>query len=196
MGDSMSMSAPGLGGLEGEFSRSMRHYWAVFLFEGIALLLLGVLAILAPVIATLTITLAFGWIFLISGIIGLATTLHARHAPGFRWSLLSAVLGIVVGVLLLLWPVSGAISLTLLLAAFFAVEGIATIMYAFEHKREMSGRWGWMLLNGIVDLLLAAIILMAFETSAGLVLGLLIGIDMILGGAGLIAMALHARATA
>ena len=192
----MSMSAPGLGGLEGEISRSMRHYWAVFLFEGIALLLLGVLAILAPVIATLTITLAFGWIFLISGMIGLTTTLHARHAPGFRWSLLSAVLGIVVGVLLLLWPVSGAISLTLLLASFFALEGIAMIMYGFEHKREMSGRWGWMLLNGIVDLLLAAIILMAFETSAGLILGLLIGIDMILGGAGLIAMGLHARAAA
>ena len=192
----MSMSAPGLGGLEAEVSRSMKHYWGVFLFEGIALLVLGVLAILAPVIATLTITLAFGWIFLVSGIIGLTTTLHARLAPGFRWSLLSAVLGIVVGVLLLLWPVSGAISLTLLLAGFFAVEGIAMIMYGFEHKREMSGRWGWMLLNGIVDLLLAAIILMAFETSAGLVLGLLIGIDMILGGAGLIAMALHARAAA
>jgi uncharacterized membrane protein HdeD (DUF308 family) len=192
----MSMSAPGLGGLEGEISRSMRHYWAVFLFEGIVLLLLGIVAMLAPIIATLTITLAFGWIFLISGIIGLATTLHARPAPGFRWSLLSAVLNTVVGLLLLFWPLSGAISLTILLAVFFAVEGIATVMYALEHSRELSGRWGWMLLNGVVDILLAAIIVIAFQTAAGLVLGLLIGIDMILGGAGLIAMGLHARGAA
>jgi len=192
----MSMSARGLNNLESEIPQPMRHYWAVFLGEGIALLALGVLAILAPIVATLTITLAFGWIFLISGIIGLTTTLHARHAPGFRWSLVSAVLSLVVGLLLLVWPISGAISLTILLAAFFAADGIAMIMYALEHRRELSGRWGWVLLNGIVDLLLAAIILIAFQTSAGLVLGLLIGIDMILGGIALIGMALHAHASA
>ena len=190
------MSARGLNNLESEISQPMRHYWAVFLGEGIALLALGVLAILAPIVATLTITLAFGWIFLISGIIGLTTTLHARHAPGFRWSLVSAVLSLIVGLLLLVWPISGAISLTILLAAFFAADGIAMIMYALEHRRELSGRWGWVLLNGIVDLLLAAIILVAFQTSAGLVLGLLIGIDMILGGIALIGMALHAHASA
>jgi uncharacterized membrane protein HdeD (DUF308 family) len=188
----MSMTTPELGHIRSDVSA----YWGVFLFEGIALLLLGVIAILVPVIATLTITIAFGWIFLVSGFIGLITTSHARRAPGFRWSLLSAVLSITLGLLLLVWPISGALSLTMLLAAFFAGEGIFSVMYSVEHKREMSGRWGWILLNGLVDLGLAAIILIAFQTSAGWVLGLLIGIDMVLGGTALIAIALEAHATA
>jgi len=192
----MSMTTPELGRLRSDISTSVREYWGVFLFEGVVLLLLGILAVLVPVIATLTVTFAFGWIFLISGLIGLVTTLHARRAPGFWWSLLSAVLGVIVGVLLLVWPITGAISLTLLLAAFFTAEGILSIMYAIEHKREMSGRWGWLLVNGVVDLGLAAIILIAFQTSASWVLGLLIGIDMVLGGTALIAIALEARATA
>ena len=192
----MSMTTPELGRLRSDISTSVREYWGVFLFEGVVLLLLGILAVLVPVIATLTVTFAFGWIFLISGLIGLVTTLHARRAPGFWWSLLSAVLGVIVGVLLLVWPITGAISLTLLLAAFFTVEGILSIMYAIEHKREMSGRWAWLLVNGVVDLGLAAIILIAFQTSASWVLGLLIGIDMVLGGTALIVIALEARATA
>ena len=192
----MSMTTPELGRLRSDISTSVREYWGVFLFEGVVLLLLGILAVLVPVIATLTVTFAFGWIFLISGLIGLVTTVHARRAPGFWWSLLSAVLGVIVGVLLLVWPITGAISLTLLLAAFFTAEGILSIMYAIEHKREMSGRWGWLLVNGVVDLGLAAIILIAFHTSASWVLGLLIGIDMVLGGTALIVIALEARATA
>jgi uncharacterized membrane protein HdeD (DUF308 family) len=192
----MSMTTPELGRLRSDISTSVREYWGVFLFEGVVLLLLGILAVLVPVIATLTVTFAFGWIFLISGLIGLVTTLHARRAPGFWWSLLSAALGVIVGVLLLVWPITGAISLTLLLAAFFTAEGILSIMYAIEHKREMSGRWGWLLVNGVVDLGLAAIILIAFQTSASWVLGLLIGIDMVLGGTALIVIALEARATA
>jgi len=192
----MSMTTPELGRLRSDISTSVREHWRVFLFEGVVLLLLGILAVLVSVIATLTVTFAFGWIFLISGLIGLVTTLHARRAPGFWWSLLSAVLGVIVGVLLLVWPITGAISLTLLLAAFFTAEGILSIMYAIEHKREMSGRWGWLLVNGVVDLGLAAIILIAFQTSASWVLGLLIGIDMVLGGTALIVIALEARATA
>jgi uncharacterized membrane protein HdeD (DUF308 family) len=192
----MSMTTPELGRLRSDISTSVREYWGVFLFEGVVLLLLGILAVLVPVIATLTVTFAFGWIFLISGLIGLVTTVHARRAPGFWWSLLSALLGVIVGVLLLVWPITGAISLTLLLAAFFTAEGILSIMYAIEHKREMSGRWGWLLVNGVVDLGLAAIILIAFQTSASWVLGLLIGIDMVLGGTALIVIALEARATA
>jgi uncharacterized membrane protein HdeD (DUF308 family) len=46
----------------------------------------------------------------------------------------------------------------LVLIVFFVVEGVATIMYAFEHRRELSGRWEWMLISGIIDLVLAGII--------------------------------------
>jgi uncharacterized membrane protein HdeD (DUF308 family) len=126
----------------------------------------------------------------------LVTTFWARHAPGFWWSLLSAVLAIAAGIVLLGWPVRGAVSLTLLLIVFFIIEGVLSIMYAFEHKKELSGRWGWMLVSGIIDLILAAIIWGGLPGTAEWALGLLVGINMVFGGSAMIAMALHARTAA
>src|SRR5262249_45916590 len=84
-------------------------------------------------------------------------------------------------------------SLTLLLIVFFIIEGVLSIMYAFEHKKELSGQWGWMLVSGIIDLILAAIIWAGLPGTAEWALGLLVGINMLFGGSGMIAMALHAR---
>src|SRR5208337_3855961 len=109
-----------------------------------------VLAVMVPPLAGLAATVLFGWLFLISGIAGLITTFAMRQAPGFWWSLASAVIAIVAGGLLLAQPVQGMLTLTFVLIAFFILEGVATIMFALEHKRSLSGRWGWMLVSGIV----------------------------------------------
>jgi uncharacterized membrane protein HdeD (DUF308 family) len=159
------------------------------------LVILGLLAIVVPPLATIAVAIFIGWLFLISGIAGLITTFGARHAPGFWWSLLSAVLAIAAGVVLLGWPVSGAVSLTLLLIVFFIIEGVLSIMYALEHKRELTGQWGWMLMSGIIDLVLAAIIFAGLPGTAAWALGLLVGINMLFGGSAMIAMALHARSS-
>jgi uncharacterized membrane protein HdeD (DUF308 family) len=87
----------------------------------------------------------------------------------------------------------GVLSLTLVLIAFFVIEGIASIMFALDHKRELSGRWGWMLASGIIDLILATIILAGLPGTAVWALWLLVGINMVFGGSALIAMALYAR---
>jgi uncharacterized membrane protein HdeD (DUF308 family) len=100
---------------------------------------------------------------------------------------------IAAGIMLIGWPVSGAVSLTLVLIVFFIMEGIATIMYALDHKRELSGRWGWLLASGIVDLALAAIIFAGLPGTAAWAIGLLVGINMLFGGAALIGLALHDR---
>src|SRR4029077_20869885 len=118
------------------------------------------------------------------------TTFWARTAPGFWWALISAIIAIAAGVVLLLWPRSGTITLTLVLIAFFVVEGIVTIMYAIEHRNQRTGQRGWMLLSGIIDLILAAIIFAGLPGTAVWALGLLVGINMLFGGAALIAMAL------
>jgi uncharacterized membrane protein HdeD (DUF308 family) len=157
------------------------------------LLVLGATAVVLPPIATLAVTILLGWLFLVSGILGLITTFWMRHAPGFWWSLLSAVLGIVVGAVLLASPLTGAFSLTLVLVAFFLVEGAVSIMFALDHKRELSGQWGWMLASGIIDLALAIMIFAGLPSTAAWAVGLLVGINMIFGGSALIAMALHAR---
>ena len=179
--------------LQAAFAKAMADHWVLFLVEGIVLLILGMLAIVVPPLATLGVTILLGWIFLISGITGLVTTFWARHAPGFWWSLISALLGIGAGLVLLAWPVSGAVSLTLILIVFFIIEGIASIMYALEHRQQLSGRWGWMLTSGIIDLILAAMIFSGLPGTAAWALGLLVGINMIFGGSALVAMALHAR---
>ena len=189
----MSTDPGGASELQRALTQSIREHWGLFLTEGIILVVLGLLAIIIPPIATISVTIFLGWLFLISGIVGLVTTFWARHAPGFWWSLLSAVLAIAAGIVLLGWPVPGAVSLTLLLIAFFIIEGVLSILYAFEHKKELSGRWGWMLISGIIDLILAAIIWGGLPGTAAWALGLLVGINMLFGGSAMIAMALHAR---
>jgi uncharacterized membrane protein HdeD (DUF308 family) len=130
---------------------SLHTHWLLFLVEGIILLGLGLAAIVLPLIATVAVEIIVGWLLLVSGTVGVVITFRMRRTPGFWWSLLSAILGIAAGIVLLRWPLNGALSLTLILAVFFLIEGIASIFYALEHKRELSGRWSWMLISGAVS---------------------------------------------
>lgn len=189
----MSTNQPNISEIQRAVGKAMHEHWVLYLVEGVVLLVLGATAIVIPPLATLAFTIIIGWLFLVSGVVGLFTTIWMRHAPGFWWSLLSALLGIVVGIWLLAAPVTGALSLTVLLVAFFIIEGIATIMFAMEHKRDLTGNWGWMLVSGIVDLVLAALIFAGLPSTAFWAIGLLVGINMVFGGSALIAMALHAR---
>lgn len=161
-----------------------------FSVEGVLLVVLGSLAIVILSWVTVACTIFLGWLFLISGIVGLVTTFWARHVPGFWWSLLSATLVIATGIVLLGWPVRGAISLTLVLIVFFIIEGVLSIMYALEHKRKLSGRWCWMLVSGIIDFILAAVIWAGLLGTVEWVLGLLVGINMLCSGSAMIAMAM------
>ena len=172
---------------------SLREHWVFYLIEGIILIALGAAAIIIPPIATVAVTIFFGGLLLLSGIVGLITTLLMRGVPGFWWSLISAILAIVVGVMLIGWPVRGAFSLTFLLIAFFIIEGVVSVMFALDHRKELAGAWGWMLASGIVDLVLATIILAGLPGTAAWAIGLLVGINLTFGGVALVAMALQAR---
>jgi uncharacterized membrane protein HdeD (DUF308 family) len=184
---------PNIGDIERAVARSVHDHWVLYLIEGVVLVVLGATAIVLPPLATLATTILLGWLFLVSGIMGLVTTFWLRNAAGFWWSLLSGALGVVVGALLLARPVSGALSLTIVLIAFFVIEGVASIMFALEHKRELTGKWGWMLTSGVVDLVLALMIFAGLPSTAAWAVGLLVGINMVFGGVALATMALHAR---
>ena len=145
---------------------------------------------MVPPLASVAITIFLGSLFLISGVVGLALTFWAREMPGFWWSLLSALLAIVAGIVLLARPIQGTLTLTIVVGAYFLADGVFTIMYALEHRRELSERWGWLLASGIVDLMLAGVIIAGLPGSALWAIGLLVGIDMLFGGASLIGMAL------
>jgi uncharacterized membrane protein HdeD (DUF308 family) len=189
----MAANKADLDRLQSSVASSLREHWKLFLTEGIVLFILGLLAIIVPPIATIAVEVLIGWLLLMSGVVGLVATLRMRNAPGRGWSLASAVLGIVAGIVLLAWPLSGAVSLTMILTVFLVLEGVVSILYALEHKRELSGRWGAMLFSGGVDLLLAGIIFAGLPGTAAWAIGLLVGINLVFGGSALIAMALHAR---
>jgi uncharacterized membrane protein HdeD (DUF308 family) len=172
---------------------AVRAHWKAFLIEGILLSIFGLAAIVVPPAASLAVTILLGWLFLISGIAGLALTFWAREMPGFWWSLISAALAVLAGGILLAQPAQGTLTLTIVVGAYFLAEGVATIMYALEHRRELSNRWSWMLIAGLMDILIAAIIIMGLPGSALWAIGLLVGINLLFGGATLIGVALAAR---
>src|SRR4030081_2284565 len=135
--------------LQSRMNAAVREHWKAFLIEGILLVVLGLAAMIVPPLASLAVTIFLGWMFLISGVAGLALTFWARQMPGFWWSLISAALAVVAGMILLAQPVQGTLTLTIVLGVYYLSEGIATIMYALEHRREMSERWSWMLFSGV-----------------------------------------------
>jgi len=179
--------------LQSAMSAAVRAHWKAFLIEGIVLVVLGLAAIVVPPLASLAVTILLGWMFMISGVAGLALTFWARGMPGFWWSLLSAALAIGAGLILLVQPVQGALTLTIVVGAYFLAEGVATIMYALEHRRELSERWSWLLIAGLVDIVIAGIIITGWPGSALWAVGLLVGINLVFGGASMIGMALAAR---
>jgi len=177
-----------------KFWRSMRPYWLQMLVEGIILVILGWLALFLPYFApTVALNTIIGWLFVVAGLVGLVTTASGRHGPGFWWSLLSAVLAIAVGSILMEWPTANSIPITYVLTVFFVIEGIATIMYALDHRRQLSGRWEWMVASGCVDLALAALVVLGLPTTAPLAVGILVGVNMVFGGSAMMAMAIYAH---
>lgn len=179
--------------MQAAVSATVKAHWKAFLFEGIVLAILGLAAMIVPPLASLAVTIFLGWMFLVSGIAGLFVTFWARQMPGFWWSLFSAALAVLAGLVLIARPVQGILTLTIVVGAYFLAEGVVTIMYALEHRRELSERWSWLLFAGLMDILIAFLIISGLPGSAEWAIGLLVGINLVLGGASLVGMALAAR---
>lgn len=179
--------------LQAKMRDAVRAHWKAFLFEGILLAILGLGAIIVPQVASVAATIFLGWMFLISGVFGLLVSYWARETPGFWWSLISAALAVLAGGLLLARPMQGVLTLTIVVGAYFLAEGVTTIMYALEHRRELSARWSWLLMAGALDIVIAGLIIAGLPGSAEWAIGLLVGLNLLFGGASLIGMALAAR---
>ncbi len=164
--------------LGAQFKKAIHDHWRLYLIEGIILLVLGAAAIAVPLAAGLAVAIVIGWLFLIGGVVALIATFAARGAPGYGWALLSAIVALAAGIILLINPFAGVATLTYVLIFFFILDGILNVVMAIEHRRELSGRWEWMLIGGIMDLVLAAIIITGLPGTLAWALGLLVGIDL------------------
>jgi len=179
--------------VERAISETVRTHWVLFLVQGVIMMVLGVLAIIWPQISTLAVDIYIGWMFLLSGLVGLVTMFLAPNVEAFLWSLLTAALSLFVGVLLLWHPVEGVVSLTLVLIAFFIVEGIVQIAAAIKHRDAFPDSWGWMVMSGIVDLVLAAVLISGWPGTASWALGLIVGVNLITSGLAITMVAIASR---
>ena len=190
----MTTANPNPGDIQLQFKQAVRDHWVLFLIQGVVMAILGLFAVTAPVIATLAVDIYAGWLFLISGIVGIITLFtRQQNISSFLWTLVAAALALAVGVLLIWRPAAGILSLTLLLIGFFIAEGVVQILAAFKYRSAVGNAWTWMLFGGIVDLVLAAIILMGWPGTATWTLGLLVGINLFMSGLALVMTSLACR---
>ena len=107
----MTFTGSSLSEMQSAVRKAIGLHWRIFLFHGVALIVLGALAVIAPAVATVAVEIFIGWLFLIGGIVGLVALFSADDVPAFLWTLLTAGLSVAVGVLLIWKPVAGVMSL-------------------------------------------------------------------------------------
>ena len=173
-------------------AEGLREIWSFLTGMGIALMILGFVAIGSSFIATLATVLVFGMLLLLGGLFQVVTAFWGRSWRGFSLHLLAGVLYLIVGVFMIDNPVETAVGVTLLVAAGLLVGGILRIVLSLVERFD---GWGWALLNGIVSLLLGAAIWRQWPLSGLWVIGLFMGIEMLFSGLSWMMLGLGLRST-
>jgi uncharacterized membrane protein HdeD (DUF308 family) len=167
-----------------------QNFGSSILFAAL-LIVLGILAICLPTIASIGVARVLSWLILIEGVIQLVYVFRSKGVGRTIWKLLISILYIAVGGYMLMHPLLGLAGLTLLLAMFFFVEG-ATDIGTYLWTRKSYGS-EWLLLHGIVTLLLGFLIWRHWPFSSLRTLGTLAGISMLLTGITRLMMAVKGR---
>jgi uncharacterized membrane protein HdeD (DUF308 family) len=133
---------------------AVHTHWKMLFFIGVLMLFLGILAITLPTFSTLEIDILVGWLLCVGGIARIVTLYGKQHLPGLWWSIFSGFIAIVAGVLLVTRPIQGTMTLTMLLAAYFLIEGITTLYMTFLQRRHSRTRM-WTLCGGLINVAMA-----------------------------------------
>jgi uncharacterized membrane protein HdeD (DUF308 family) len=152
--------------------------WSILL--GALLLLAGLLAIVLPFLAAVTASLFLGWLLLLGSLLHFGYAWSERGAGAVLWQVLVGIVYLAASFSLLLWPIAGVFTLTLILACYLAVEGIVELA-VFLRLRSLPGAV-WFLIDGLVSLLLAALIFAHWPSSSVWALGTLVGISLLFSG--------------
>lgn len=177
-----------IGNLEFEAVRDRRGW---FMALGILLVVLGMIAIGAPLASGIAINLLIGWLLVISGI---AHGIHAFKASGWRGGLMQILCGLLylgVGTMMVVNPIAGLLALTVMVLVYFILSGIFKTILAI--RVENLPQRGWVTVSGILSLVLAIYVGSQFPASALWVIGLLVGIEMVFSGWSFVMLALAAR---
>lgn len=166
--------------------------WVIGL--SIALMVLGVIAIFAPVVASAFFTIVMGWIAIISGIVMIVQSFQSKPVRGFWLNLVVGIFYTIAGIYILFNVPQAMLALTFAFGILFIVEGIFTIIMAFTNRAGHRNSW-LVALNGVVTLILGILVLNQFPFSALWLIGLYVGISLLMSGISLLIAALSVRKT-
>jgi uncharacterized membrane protein HdeD (DUF308 family) len=172
----------------------VRHASTWSIIWGILLIVFGMLAIGSPFLAAVAVSAVIAWLILLAGVVHLILAFHVHRAGSMIWKLLVGLAYLFFGVYLLMHPVLGVASLTLVLASLLLIEGILNIILFFQ-MRSMRGS-GWMLGDGIITLLLGLLIYLQWPSSSVWAIGTLVGVSMIISGVTRVMFSLAVRKVA
>lgn len=174
-----------------ETRRDVARHWGWFLALGILLVVVGMAAIVFPLVSTIAAKIALGWILLIAGIGEVVHSFYVKRWAGFLWNLLIGLLYVAVGIWLAFFPLTGILSLTIVLAALFIADGIMEIAMGFR-VRPHEG-WGWLVFSGIIAIAAGLLIVFNLPSSAVWALGLVAGVRLLVSGWSFIFLAMSGR---
>ncbi|MEH2162501.1 MAG: HdeD family acid-resistance protein [Nostoc sp.] len=163
------------------------------LITGVLLSIVGVIAIAVPNFTTLFAETWIAAILIFAGFTKLVYATQTRDRGGFIWKLLLSGLYIATGIMLFVYPFTGILTLTLLLGTFLLTEGTFELILAFQLRPQQN--WTWILSNGIITLVLGAMIWFQWPFNAPWLLGTLVGISIIFSGISRVMLSLNARST-
>jgi uncharacterized membrane protein HdeD (DUF308 family) len=172
----------------------VRHASTLSILWGVLLIVFGMFAIGSPFVAAVAVSIAVAWLLVLAGVVHLMLAVHAHRAARFVWKLLVGLAYVFFGVYLILHPVLGVASLTLVFAVLFLIEGILDVILFFN-MRPMRGAF-WVLVDGIITLLLGLMIYLQWPSSAVWAIGVLVGVSMMISGVTRVMLSLAVRKAA
>ncbi|MGF1553883.1 MAG: HdeD family acid-resistance protein [Paracoccaceae bacterium] len=170
---------------------AIKRNWGWMLAIGVLLVLGGILAFLLPFVASIAVEAMVGAVLFVSGI---AQGVHAFRAHGWRargFSIASSVIYVVGAVLILLNPLAGLVALTLLTISVIGADGVVRVIMGARMRPEDG--WGWMVASGVVSIVLAVVLFLAFPAISLTLLGILLAISLVMEGTAFVASALVMR---
>jgi uncharacterized membrane protein HdeD (DUF308 family) len=165
--------------------------WGWLLLLGIVQMICGAFALSVPVAATLAATIIFGAVMVASGVMQVVHVFSVRNWKGVILHSLSALLYIGAGVLVLLFPLRGALTLTIVVAVLLIADGVVRSMLALR-VRPLDG-WGWFLAAGLASIVVGVLLMSGWPITGLWAIGVLLGVNLLFSGITLSALAITFR---
>jgi uncharacterized membrane protein HdeD (DUF308 family) len=165
--------------------------WGWLLVLGIVQIIAGWAAIAVPVVASFAAVAIFGALLMVTAIFQLIHAFKVRSWPRSAWYGLGGVFYAVAGVLVAMYPVSGALALAVMIAILLIADGALRVGFAMA-VRPVAG-WGWVIAGGLGSIVVGVILLIGWPATALWVTGLLLGINLIFTGSMHVVLALASR---